>query len=313
MLPCMPAFALRRLQEVIAGREVVRDSYGKFTMHFAHHSVANVEVLWYYEEEPGAVEFGRPRENIGLKHPDDSSIWCVVRAGYEIAVAYDERKNSVTFVNLKGVFSLRNVSARLAQWARQAEHVLPYTGQSIMRHLSAVLYLPAARKTRDKKEPPAELENGDSEFELFVSPPEGERAADLRLDASRNADCAASGSNAAAGSSNQKLTAEQKPIAAFFERAPVPSKKAADKVFYTFALETAKATYEGGNQKDMYPSADGTGEEENLELQLHDAKLVVVKVRRPPLSVCRVAALRLGCNCVTFRLRGNKLRSIRMS
>jgi hypothetical protein len=43
----------------------------------------------------------------------------------------------------------------------------------------------------------------------------------------------------------------------------------------------------------MFPSTDGTGEEENLELQLHDAKLVVVKVRAPPLSVCRAAGLQM--------------------
>ncbi len=55
----------------------------------------------------------------------------------------------------------------------------------------------------------------------------------------------------------------------------------------------AKATFEGGITKDMFPSTDETGEEENLELQLHDTKLVVVKVRGPPLSVCRAAGLQL--------------------
>jgi hypothetical protein len=61
----------------------------------------------------------------------------------------------------------------------------------------------------------------------------------------------------------------------------VPGKKASELSdrFETFALEKAKATYEGGHEKDMYPSTDGTGEVENLELQLHDTKLLVVKVR----------------------------------
>ncbi len=54
-----------------------------------------------------------------------------------------------------------------AQWAREAEHVLPFTGGVLMRGICRAIYLP-----QDRKEPLLEREGVDIACDLQVLPPE---------------------------------------------------------------------------------------------------------------------------------------------
>jgi hypothetical protein len=280
MLPCMPAFALKRYAEVAAGREVFQECYGKHTMHFAHYSVQNVEVTRWYEDEPGQkLEYGRPHENIGLKHPDDATVWCVLRAGYEIAVAYDAKTNSVTFLNMKGVFSLLGASAELAQWAREAERVLPFTGNLLMRHLTQAFYLPAPcpRKNEDQKSQLIDRDD-EIEYELVVEPPEGAGGSEARLDSAHSK---SSPQTPAAvfemfDQASRRLQ-PRGPALANLHSSPADKRDN----FLKFSVERAKVTHESGgaSNTEFAPSMDGVSDRELLELHVHGNKVQVCKVR----------------------------------
>ena len=285
----MPAFALKRHSEVTMGREVFQECYGKFTLHFAQHVVPNVEVTRWYEEEPGVpLDFGRPRENIGLKHAEQPSVWCVVRAGYEITVVYDSKKNSVTFLNMQGMFSLRNVCPELAQWAREAERVLPFTGAVLMRHICNAYYAP-----QDHKEQPVELREHDDDTELLVLPPEqdgahGNRDAGGHFDLiDRGVYAPSSNKQAVSGKSSAPTASEQRKMHAIFDRrepvavatrSPVGSSRESA-VVHAFHLDKAKVSSEAkGDGETLTASTDGCGDQEILELQLYGSKICLVKV-----------------------------------
>jgi hypothetical protein len=278
MLTCMPAFALKRYAEVAAGRELFEECYGKFTMHYAHHKVPNVEVSRWFEDEPGVkLEFDRPRENIGIKHPDDGCLWCVLRAGHEITVVYDCKQNSVTFLNMRGIFSLRNVSVELATWARAAERALPFTGQTLIHHVRNAFYCPVTLELQERDERPNEQD--DSEYELLVGAPVSDENRDAENDKRVNVQ-----------SSQFRCSGKQplQVIPQFFERCRPPQSDATAHEhssaieknchFDTFSLEMVKLTYEGSCDKEFVPSSDGAGDQELLELQLHDSMFVIVKV-----------------------------------
>jgi hypothetical protein len=284
MLPCMPAFALKRYAEVTAGREVFQECFGKHTLCFAHHNVPNVEVSRWYEDEPGqTLDFDRPRENIGLKHPDDSSVWCVVRAGHEISVVYDAKKNAVTFLNMKGVFSLRHASPQLAKWAAAAERVLPFTGTWLLRSISNAFYLPLPTSQRSAGRKAQAVERDDDEYELVVTGgASGGGAVDDQPDAWSALD-SAQNKSLAPGSSRPPALFE------LFEprresngiASPSVSSAAGKRVgAMKFDIERAKVVFEGGGSiRDIVPSCDGKSDEELLELHFTDTRVTVVKVR----------------------------------
>jgi len=248
-----------------------------------------------YEEDPSVpLDFGRPMENIGLKHPDDPNVWCVVRAGYDITVVYDAGRNTVTFLNLWGMFNLRNLSPDLAQWAREAELVLPFTGEVLMRGICRAIYLP-----QDRKEPPLELEDDDIGCDLHVLPPESsgagrDRDVDMGFEALDSGEFGLSSSNqSTSGKCSAQTTSH---IPDFFDststgraankgvlvpialRSPPPKERRSES-FVTFGLEKVKVVRDSNKQGVTYTSsADGTGDRESLELQLHDGKICVVKV-----------------------------------
>ena len=280
----MPAFALKRHSEVTMGREVFQECYGKFTLHFAEHVVPNVEVTRWYEEEPGVpLDFGRPRENIGLRHAEQPSVWCVVRAGYEITVAYDSKKNIVTFLNMQGMFSLRNVCPELAQWAREAERVLPFTGAVHMRHICNAYYAP-----QDHKELLVERHD--------VLPPEedgahGNRDAGGHFDLiDRGAYAPSSNKQAVSGKSSAPAASEQHKMHAITGREPVAvatrnpvgssresaGESAGFRAFHLAeAMMSSEAQWDGETWTELN---DGRGNKQILELQLHGTKICLVKV-----------------------------------
>ena len=297
MLPCMPAFALKRHAEVTVGREVFEEHYGKHTMYFAHHNVANVEVTRWYEDEPGqTLEFGRPRENIALKHPDDPTVWCVVRAGHEITVIYDAKTNAVTFLNMKGIFSLRDASPALARWAAAAERVLPFTGNVLLRHISSAFYLPSTCLHGGADQKPLAIDRDDSEHELVITGGPGGGGGDMhdRPD-----------SRGAAGPAQSKgsLPGSSCPPSHFdiFERgrreprtfsSPSVNSSGAVKTPLKFSIEKANVGHEGGGSiKELIPTFDGASDEELLELHVYATKVLIVKVllmqRCVCLSLCR--------------------------
>jgi hypothetical protein len=293
MLPCLPAFALRPYNEVTAGREVFEECYGKFTMHFAHHCVPNVEVSRWFEDDSAGVEFGRPKENISLMHPDDpKNVWCVARAGHEITVVYDKGKGSVTFLNMRGIFSLRNVGPELASWAQAAEHVMPVTGRAMLCNLSDAIYPPVARVVPGQRDRP--LDYDDKEYELVLEHGAGgDFDGDVCLDAKADS---AIGKSHAPGSSSVHTPSQttQQPITNFlnkdhildhilFEPRPIASAHAStdsQSRFQSFSIEMAKANHDHNLSNVYQPKRDGTFDQELLELQLHDTMVKVVKVLR---------------------------------
>jgi hypothetical protein len=288
MLPCMPAFALRPYNEVTAGREVFEECYGKFTMRFAHYSVLNVEVSRWYEDDSAGVDFGRPRENLSLKHPDDPNVWCVARAGHEITVVYDKGKSSVMFLSMRGMFSLQNVGSKLATWAQAAENVMPVTGRALLCNLSDAIYPNAARLVHGQKDRPLDHDDGDFELVVEHGPGGADCDGDVRSDARDRADSAPGKSHAPASSSahppshraQQAITdflVESHPIAAGRASTDHPSR------FHSFSIELAKTVHQDQGATNIHrPSQDGTLDRELLELQLHGTMVCVVKVRRAP-------------------------------
>lgn len=243
-----------------------------------------------------ALEFSRPRENIGLQHPEDPNVWCVVRAGHEIAVVYDSSKNSVTFLNSKGVFSLRHVSAELASWAQAAEHVLPFTGATLMRHLTLAVYphsTPSVQNDRSIEH------DDDDEFELFVGVEEGagvDKSADERSDAHgrrKSEPAPVKARTSLASSDSSHSLSHYFPSQASSHQAGLASQdRTTDRVprFISFALDSAKALYHESGDRVFAPSRDGAGDEELVELQLHDNEIVLVKVWR---LVCLLLCMHL--------------------
>ena len=213
-------------------------------------------------------------------------MWCVVRAGHEIAVVFDSSKNSVTFLNSKGVFSLRQVSAELAMWAQAAELVLPFTGATLMQRLTLALYPHSSPSVQTDRA----IERDDDEFDLFVGAEEGasvDMSAEERGDASgrRKSDSMpVKPRNSPASSDNTHSLPHYFPSHSSANQALVSShNRTTDKGtrFDSFSLHSAKALYHEGAERVFSPSRDGTDDQELVELQLHDNEIVVVKVWRP--------------------------------